>query len=281
MALTTPKQVLHDVKVGYIAATGDTDTITYGNIASKCNAAYGGGGGMDWGDTITDDWDTIIANANAGTVSGYSIGDTKTLEFKRSGMPVAVQCELIGKSHDTISGTANTAALTFMFKYLVTTYGMNASNTNAGGWLGENGDLYANSLDETGGELSHGCAARKFIYKILADLPSNIKNAIKTVDKQYDDDTTIRTTKDKLWLPSVAELNTTMSYVRAGQGTAYSDIFTNNASRVKRTFNGNNYWWTRSRSTSSSASFCYVDSSGAIGYHGASNTDGITIGFCL
>ena len=45
MSLITPKQVLHEIKVGYIAATGDTETITYGNIASKCNAAYGGGSG--------------------------------------------------------------------------------------------------------------------------------------------------------------------------------------------------------------------------------------------
>ena len=175
----------------------------------------------DWGDTITDDWATIISNANAGTVSGYAIGDTKTIEFLYDGMPLAVQFMVVDKSHETISGTANKAALTLMAKFIELHGQMNSSNANSGGWLGATGDLYANSLDETDNELTYGCAARKILWQLYKSFPNNLQTAIKTVDKYYDDaDNSVQISKEKLFLPCLEETGATYSNGAALPNTA-------------------------------------------------------------
>lgn len=231
-------------------------------------------------DTISDSWATIVENANAGTVDGYNVGDTKTLEFDYNSKHYIAQAKIIGKAHDTISGSENKAALTWLFEPIVWTHNMNATNTNSGGWMGENGDVYDSSLDLTEGELTHGCAMRKFVYSLLAGFPELLKNNIKTVDKLYDDDSAIRTSKEKLWIPSLIETGLTASYARAGQGTQYA-AFTNNASRLRNSMGANQYWWTRSRNTNNSITFCYVSSDGSASYGSASNVYGVALGFCL
>ena len=45
MADINLKQVIHNVKEAYVALTGDTDTITYGNISTKISEIQTGGGG--------------------------------------------------------------------------------------------------------------------------------------------------------------------------------------------------------------------------------------------
>ena len=194
--LQTDKQTLVTNLVAKGVSASSSDTFT--TLAPKVLEISGG---MDWQDTITDDWDTIIANANAGTVSGYSIGDTKTLEFLYNGMPIVLQFMIIDKSHETISGTTTKAALTFMTKYRQLWNRYSESNSNTGGYMGATGDLYSVSLDETDGALDNGCLLRKNLWTIYKAFPSNLQTAIKTVDKSYDDaDDSIRTAKEKFFL---------------------------------------------------------------------------------
>ena len=47
MADINLKQVIHNVKEAYVTASGDTDTITYGNIATKVQNMSGGGGAIN------------------------------------------------------------------------------------------------------------------------------------------------------------------------------------------------------------------------------------------
>lgn len=231
-------------------------------------------------DTITDTWAEIVANANAGTVEGYNVGDTKTLEFDYDGKHYIAQAKIVGKAHDTISGSEDKAALSWLLEPIVWTHNMNATNTNSGGWMAENGDVYDDSLDLTDGELTHGCAMRKFVYSLLAGFPELLQNNIKTVDKLYDDDTTIRTSKEKLWIPSLIETGLTASYARAGQGVQYA-AFSNNASRVKNSMGIGQYWWSRSRYTNNSYNFYYVTSDGSAINGTASTVYGCALGFCL
>ena len=242
------------------------------------------GGGTDWGDTITDDWDTIIANATAGTVSGYSEGDTKTLEFLYDGKPFALRFRIWDKSHDTISGSnpSTTASLSFVSEDIVILQYMNDTGTNVGGWLGTDGDHYANSLDETGGVLDYGCAARKLLWQIYKSFPTNIKNGIKTVDKIYDDSNGLQTAKDKLFLLSTKELGLTYSSELSGQGTAYS-YPTDATKRTKSNPAGTaNPYWARSRNKGNTTGFCAIKNNGTATNATATNTAyGLVIGFCL
>jgi hypothetical protein len=211
----------------------------------------------DWGDTITDDWDTIIANANAGTVSGYSIGDTKTLEFIYDGTPLAVQFMIVDKSHETISGTQNKAALTFMAKYRQLWGRTNSTNTNAGGYMAVTGDKYSVSLDEIDGALVNGSDMRKDLWLIYKAFPSNLQTAIKTVDKMYDDaDNSLQTSKEKFFLPCAEELGlsgTATYQLTTGQGTVYS--YFSDANNRKLTGIGNTIYLTRSRRASNTTNF--------------------------
>ena len=237
------------------------------------------GGGTDWGDTITDDWDTIIANANAGTVNGYSIGDTKSIEFIYDSTPYVIQCEIIGKSHDIISGTADKAALTFMNKWLGITWRMNTTATNAGGYMGEDGDLYDVSLDESGGALVHGCEMRKKLWTVYKALPTNLQNAIKTVDKIYDDTSSLRTSKEKLFLLSTEETGAASQTILVGQGTAYAK-FTNAISRKKTGIAYPGYYL-RSRRTNNQYFQIISSSNGAASALAATTYAGMCFCFCL
>ena len=230
------------------------------------------GGGMSWGDTIADDWDTIIANAAAGTVSNYSIGDTKTIEFIYDNTPIVWQFMLVAKSHEIISGTQNNAALTFQIKNKSLIYSFNNTNTNVGGWMGEAGDIYSTSLDEDAdGELVHGCGIRKMLYGLYKAFPLNLQTAIRTVDKIYDDaNASLQTSKEKIFLPCFEELGGTFTAGVSGQGTAY-DYYNATAKRKKDGIPVT-YYGTRSRRTTNNSTIVIINSNtGAVTY-GNGNT---------
>jgi len=294
---------------------------------------------VKWGDTIEDDWETIMANADRYGTDFYNIGDTKTLEFnyltsessRPCGIPMAIQLEVTGKEHDILSkmeivnrdgtlgedyltygdvnlssklnvgdvytgkvysngvklfentmtvyagadvsemfdgynilyydngnfiivdggkisysgGTTsilpsdtaswrwniaagdeftlvltklthnNKAALTFIGRWLNYSYRYNALTTsdttpgtgNNGGWGAASGDIYKVSLDvDANDKLIYGCTLRKMLWDVYKSFPENLQKAIKIVDKDYDDNTSIQTVKDKIFIPSLGEL---------------------------------------------------------------------------
>lgn len=231
-----------------------------------------------YGDTITDTWEQIVSNVNNGTVDAYKVGDTKTLEFTYEGKIYYVQAAILGKNHDTISGTETKAALSWGFLNSVMDHSMNDTDTIVGGWMGENGDFYESSLDETGGVLTHGCGMRKFVAGLLNCFPTIIKDNIKTVDKLYDDSNQIQRCKDKLWILSSSELGFTLgSSTTSGQGEQYEYLHSNMS---RRRDNGGSYvgYWTRSRAD---YRFRWILSNGVPDLKRANEIAGVVLGFCI
>lgn len=235
-----------------------------------------------YGDTIADTWEQIVANVNNGTVDAYKVGDTKTLEFTYEGKIYYVQAVILGKNHDTISGTETKAALSWGLLNSVMPHKMNDTSTNVGGWMGEDGDLYESSLDETDGVLTHGCGMRKFVAGLLNCFPTIIKDNIKTVDKLYDAAGKLQKCKDNLWILSVGELGyNEFSNIVNGQGEMYEYL---HGSLSHRCDNGREYveHWTRSRDIYSGDSFVYVSASGdTIRRYSAATNIAMILGFCI
>ena len=235
-----------------------------------------------YGDNLADTWEQIVANVNNGTVDAYKVGDTKTLEFTYEGKIYYVQAVILGKNHDTISGTETKAALSWGFLNSVMQHNMNDSSTNVGGWMGENGDLYESSLDETGGVLTHGCGMRKFVAGLLNCFPTIIKDNIKTVDKLYDDSNQIQRCKDKLWILSASELGYTWGgVITNGQGERYEYL---HGTLPDRRDNGGGYveHWTRSRDNATGSAFVFVQADGnSLGRKSATYNLDTILGFCI
>ena len=186
---------------------------------------------------------------------------------------------ILGKNHDTISGTETKAALSWGFLNSIMDDVMNDTSTSVGGWMGEDGDFYESSLDETDGVLTHGCGMRKFVAGLLNCFPTIIKDNIKTVDKLYDDSNQIQRCKDKLWILSNIELGFTLgSSTPNGQGEQYEYLHSNVS---RRRDNGGSYvsYWTRSRYDYTFSSVTFDGS--RIESKRANNIAGVVLGFCI
>lgn len=220
---------------------------------------------------ISDSWDTIIANANAGTVSGYNVGDYKPLDLGTEGV---VNMQIVGKGVDPLASGNGYAALTFVAKELLaTSHRMNPALDGAtdgtgaiGGW--EHSDM------------------RSYLQTTIAPLvPANVAAAIKPVTKYsrtYDTSgaavDNVATT-DSLWIPSSHEVGTNTS--QESSCPSYSEVFKDNASRIKKKVGASSasIWWLRS---ASSASDCRNVTSGGHGNNGdAYNSRGVALGFCI
>ena len=217
-------------------------------------------------DMISDTWEEIIANAEAGTVDGYSIGQFKPLTITLDGTERKVNMVIVGKSHDTISGTEDKAALTFMMEDPVLKFKMNDSNTNTGGWPATKMRTY---LNET----------------MFAGLPAALQSAIKTVDKGVTTGpyvTEITQSEDKVWLPCFEEIGLTYGQYREGQGTVYEYFDSVDNRRLIKYYNAMaDWWWTRAVPTPNNYAFCYVTSSGGANTNNASSEGGVVAGFCI
>ena len=206
-------------------------------------------------------WDAIIAACQSGRVPyRWAVGDSKMMTINGTDY----QIDIIGKNHDTYTA-GGTAPLTFqMHDCYATTYSMNSSFINSGGWT--------------------NCAMRRaHLPVILAQMPTEVQNGIREVNKLTSaggQRATINTTADKLFLLSEIEIFGSVSYSKSGEGTQY-DYYKAGNSKVKK-FNGSaSSWWERSPYGGDSASFCYVDSNGNATTALASASIGVSFGFCF
>lgn len=214
-------------------------------------------------DTIKDSWSEILAAEANGTYSTkYAIGDTKKAVINGND----VYMQIVAFDADTLTG-GGTAKITWVAKNFAESYRMNMSETNADGWAAS--DLRTWLRDT-----------------VYAGLDSDLKSAIKEVDKTYYDrtDVTTKTVSDTLWVPSWREvgLSTTDGSCESS-GPIYSDFFTStNATRIK--YNTTTItaasWWIRSAYSGNNQYFNVVYSSGASNTFTASNTSGVVFGFC-
>lgn len=207
-------------------------------------------------------WEQIVTLSNSGTDprNYFAVGDEKDLILTTGEIVPTVIGDFY---HNIITGTGKKAPIAFTFKNsLNTTYAMNASNTNSGGWDGSN-------------------MRKTHMVNIFNAFPAELRadGAVKYVDvvaTAGTTSTTLKTSSDRLRLHSTTELGLTFAYAGT-EGTKYAYYASGN--RVK-TVNGiADQYWTRSPYITSSATFCRVNSSGAVGYASATLARGVACGF--
>lgn len=208
-----------------------------------------------------NDWTTIIAACHSGSVpSTWVVGNSKTMIINGA----SYQVDIIGKNHDTYTAGGK-APLTFqLHDCYADKKAMNSSSTSSGGWT--------------------SCVMRStHLPAILALMPTEVQSGIREVNKLTsagNKSTTINTTADKLFLLSEVEIFGSTTYSAAGEGTQY-DYYKAGNSKVKKWNGSATYWGERSPSTSFSAYFCTVSSSGYADVNDANRSNGVAFGFCF
>ena len=209
-------------------------------------------------ETITDSWETILANENYAT--DYSIGDTKYLDLGTEGKHLM---EIVAFDTDDKADGSGKAKITWISKdLLATTHVMNNTNTTSGGW-------------ESSG-------MRTYLKNTIKPLiPETVRNAIVPVTKVSSTygSTVVKdgqTTTDDVWIPGNGEIFNNTTYETTG--AVYSSKFNSATNRIKKMNGSASDWWLRSAATSTY--FCFTNSSGDARYYNASISRGVALGFC-
>lgn len=254
--------VAKKIKNGYIGIEG---------LARKIKKAYIGVNGVArlcWASAdpvfANNTWAEIIAACQSGDVPDeWAVGDQKAMTINGKDYLI----DIIGKDHDDYADGSGKAPLTFqMHDIYATSYAMNSSNTNSGGW--ESTAIRTTRLPA-----------------ILALMPSEVQAGVKEVNKitgQGGASSAIETTADKLFILSVNEIfGFEPSNVAKGEGSRYAYYANGNSTQKKQ--NGEyNYWWTRSPVTTNSSGFFQVRTDGdRTSTNYPSGTYGVAFAFCF
>lgn len=217
------------------------------------------------------DWATIAElSENGQAQTFFSVGDEKTISLTTGEQVTLV---ILDFNHDDLTSGGKAGMTIGMKNLLATTYRMNETATNEGGW------------DES--EMRTSTMAT-----LLSQLPSDLQGVIKQVNKKATAggaSTSITTSADKLWLLAEVEVDGTTSAGYADEGEQYEywktvKDGTVSADRIKYLSNGSgsaNSWWLRSPYVSSSPSFRAFPSAGGVYASAASSARGVSFGFCV
>lgn len=208
-------------------------------------------------------WEGVLYHINKGDyASAYSIGDMIPLNLGTEGQ---LNAQIADFNHDDLADGTGKAHISFITKELCSTESkMNSTETNAGGWRDS---LIRNTV----------------MSSIWGKLPTILQESIVEVIKKSsagNADTTIISTNDKLWIPSIYEVDSSYTdSIYPDEGTTYP-IFTDKSSRVKKR-NGSVYgWWTRSPRIESGAFWIVQSGGGIVGYR-TQYEQGVVLGFCM
>ena len=216
-------------------------------------------------------WADIAAISESGRAAAYfGVGEEKTIELTTGEKVTLV---ILGFNHDDLTGGGKAGMTIGMKNLLATRYVMNSSSTNAGGW-------------------DQSKMRTETMQTLLAQLPSDLRNSIKQVNKKAtagNASTTITTSSDKLFLFSEVEIDgtTTAGYADEGEQYEYWKTIKDGtvaADRKKYLSNGGGSpgsWWLRSPHVSSSTNFRYIGSTGSVYIGIASSAYGVSFGFCV
>ena len=211
-----------------------------------------------------NEWSAIIEACHANEVPDTWVADgTCYKDMLINGTNYRI--DIIGKNHDDLADGTGKAPLTFqLHDCYATTYPMNATNTNVGGW--------------------RDCQMRtQTMPSLKALMPAEVQAGIRPVKKLTsagNKSSSIVTTNDKLFLPSEIEIFGSTTYSFAGEGTQYAYYQAGN-SKVKNLSGSANNWWERSPRSRNSTAFCFVGSNGLAGSYTASSSYGMAFGFCF
>ena len=172
--------------------------------------------------------------------------------------------------YERSDGSGSTGFVLQFEELYPSTYKMNSSNTNSGGW---------NSSYMRG----------TVMPIVLAQLPDDLQAVLATVNiKGCNSGTsaTINTSADKLFLPAEREIFASRSYSRTEEFNALKQwqYYANNSAasiRIKKLSGTAKIWWLRSPHSGYSSYFVYVSASGGVYYNGASSAYGVAPGFCI
>lgn len=117
----------------------------------------------------------------------------------------------------------------------------------------------------------------------LSQLPSDLQSVIKAVNKLVsvgNNTSTIETVSDKLFLLSEVEIFGSTTYSFAGEGSQY-DWYKAGNTKVKKVNGSAYHWWERSPYSGGTSRFCRVSSNGNANYNNASDSYGVSFGFCV
>lgn len=217
------------------------------------------------------DWATIAElSENGQAQTFFSVGDEKTISLTTGEQITLV---ILDFNHDDLTGGGKAGMTIGMKNLLATTYRMNETTTNEGGW------------DES--EMRTSTMAT-----LLSQLPSDLQGVIKQVNKKATagiQSENITTSADKLWLLAEVEVDGTTSAGYADEGEQYEYWKTVKdgtvaADRIKYLSNGSgsaNIWWLRSPCVSNSTHFRTYSSTGTDTPNNAYLTRGVSFGFCV
>ena len=199
-----------------------------------------------------------------------SIGDQVTLSLNGTNY----YFDIIGFNHDTLTDTAaygeetatGKAGITFqMHDLFSTTYVMNSSNTNSGGW-------------------KSSAMRTATMATMKGYLPAAWQTAIKPVNKVSGtgggSSSGTETVSDSCFLLAEIEIFGSTTYSVSGEGTQYAYYKAGN-SKVKNKGGSANSWWERSPRSDGSDRFCRVTGGASAGGTYASSSLGVAFGFCV
>lgn len=199
-----------------------------------------------------------------------SVGDQVTLALNGTNYTF----DIIGFNHDSLttataygSSTATgKAGITLqMHDLFATTYKMNSSSTNSGGWK--------SSVMRT-----------STMVTMKGYLPSAWQSVIKPVNKKSGtgggSSSGTETVSDSCFLLAEVEIFGSTSYSVSGEGSQYAYYKAGN-SKIKNKRGSAYIWWERSPYSSNSTNFCFVSSTGIASRDSASYSYGVAFGFCV
>lgn len=182
--------------------------------------------------------------------------------------------DVLGFNHDTLttataygSSTATgKAGITFqMHDLFATTYLMNRSNTNSGGW-------------------KSSAMRTSTMATMKGYLPSAWQTAIKSVNKASGtgggSSSGTETVSDSCFLLAEIEIFGSTTYSVSGEGTQYAYYKAGN-SKVKNKSGSAAFWWERSPFSGLKYYFCCVDSGGTAIRNNSDFSYGVAFGFCV
>ena len=228
----------------------------------------------------TDSWDTIVNAVKAGNATAYNVGDTKTVDMGTLGTHTLRIANKSTPAECSTEGFSQTACgFVLEFDDIITTYNMNSTNTNVGGW--------------------HASAMRTYVNTdIYNALPTELKNGIidTTVVSGHGSTSgeTNFTSTDKIYLLSTHEVWEDVDGNTSG-GIDYYDTAYNNTrqldyyagfnvttssysdSGAKKQLNAlYSYWWLRSAYSYRTNVFNYVSGNGGWSNYFANSASGVS-----
>lgn len=232
----------------------------------------------DGGDKPFEDltWDQVIASTQTGKYKTFTVGDMKELDLGTEGV---VHMQIVGIDVDDLADGSGKAPLTFISKELLkTSHRMNPARTPSSA-----------PYDEGTGAIGGWDKSEMKQYilgTVVPNLPEVIRNNVKTVKKYTRIFNTAGTavndveTDETFWLASRREMLGTVGNAET-KGPIYSEVFPDNASRIKEKVGATSSvsWWLRSAGNTGKFYYVYTDGSGSS--NSVTNSYGVSLGFCL